>query len=196
MRLTDESAAPRSPDRISARRPARLALTLCAALAVAGCGGKGLRSVMSVQLEQPDEFKVLPHAPLQLPASFDALPAPTPGAESPLAPRPVDDARAILSGGAAAAGAPSAGELALLERAGAEEADPAIRRTLEEEEAPGEARYGLTELFGYQFTDPNDDQRLSADEESLRLQQSGTATPASPPRGAEPADNELLSVGL
>ena len=90
----------------------------------------------------PDEFKILPRAPLAMPPDYGLRP-PTPGAPRPQEGSTTDQARTAITGGrpgarpgaapAAGAGRPSAAEVALLEKAGADRADPAIRATVDRE---------------------------------------------------------------
>ncbi|HKU99468.1 MAG TPA: DUF3035 domain-containing protein, partial [Vineibacter sp.] len=79
----------------------------------------------------PDEFRIVAHAPLAMPPNADLRP-PQPGAPRPMEQTPQDEARSIVTGaggnrpadargnlrGRAPAGGPSAGESALLARAG------------------------------------------------------------------------------
>ncbi len=105
-------------------------------LVVAGCSG------ISDQLTgrgkyAPDEFSVVSRAPLTLPPDYGLRP-PQPGAQRPQRTRVQDIAKAALLG---AGGSPisaadaSIGEQALLGRAGGADADPGIRRIINEESA-------------------------------------------------------------
>jgi len=99
----------------------------------------------------PDEFRVVRQAPLSLPPSYGLRP-PDPGAPRPQTGTTTDQARsavfrqdesATAAGAAAATGAAgaagtsgsglSAGEQALLTKAGAEDVDPAIRQQISQE---------------------------------------------------------------
>ena len=105
-------------------------------LIVVGCSG------ISDQISgrgkyAPDEFSVVSRAPLTLPPDYGLRP-PEPGALRPQDSRAQDVAKAALF----AAGAPtqstadaSTGERALLGRAGGSDADPGIRRIINEESA-------------------------------------------------------------
>ena len=136
------------------RRLLRAAMTAGMVAAISACGGSGgVRESFGVTLESPDAFNVYPRRPLQMPPSMAQLPAPRPGAPSPLDPRPEADAQAALGN----VGAPttaetgqSSGELALLGAAGAAQADPTIRTELADSRGTvGDSRYGLSSLCGY-----------------------------------------------
>ena len=106
----------------------RPAVWRCASSAAAnrssGRSGLGKRA--------PDETSVVEQAPLELPPDFDLRP-PVPGAERPQERAAGAQAREIVVGAAAAedsAPVGGAGERSLLARAGADEADPAIRDVL------------------------------------------------------------------
>ncbi len=73
---------------------------LIAALALSGCEGGGLAGVLrsSGVTSTPDEFLVLPTAPLEMPPDLAALPAPTPGARNRVAIDPGELAVAGLTG--------------------------------------------------------------------------------------------------
>jgi hypothetical protein len=181
------------------QRPARatrlaLRIALCAgvAMAASGCGGRsGLGNLFGVTLEQPDPFNVLPRSPLRLPANFQDLPSPRPGAPSPLDPTPVADAKSALNAPAPTRGAPSAAELALLDAAGAQNAEDGIRERLATESVPTTRKYGLTSLFGYAVPDGTADEMLDQREEAKRILAGGGATPTPPPAAPTDASNEL-----
>jgi len=103
---------------------------------LAGC--QGVRDTLGINRKGPDEFTVVTKAPLAMPPDFTLRP-PEPGAPRPMELDSQRQARAALTGArsAAVAAAPRAGtsegELAILRRAGAENADPNIRNILREE---------------------------------------------------------------
>lgn len=91
----------------------------------------------------PDEFRVVRQAPLSLPPNYGLRP-PDPGAPRPQTGTTTDQARsavfrqdesatAAAAAAAAASSSRSAGEQALLAKAGAEEVDPAIRQQINQE---------------------------------------------------------------
>ena len=105
-------------------------------LGVVGCSG------ISDQISgrgkyAPDEFSVVSRAPLTLPPDYGLRP-PDPGALRPQDSRAQDVAKAALfSAGASSQSTADAstGERALLGRAGGSDADPGIRRIINEESA-------------------------------------------------------------
>ena len=91
------------------------------------------REAFGLNKSAPDEFAVVTRAPLAIPPDF-ALRPPTPGAQRPQEASTRNEARQILLRGGrnGAQGGPSGndlsrGEVALLGRAGTENADPSIR---------------------------------------------------------------------
>ncbi|MGG7567651.1 DUF3035 domain-containing protein [Rhodovulum sp. DZ06] len=172
------------------RRAFRAATLIGLAIGLSACGG-GLRQTFGIDVPPPDAFNVQPHKPLRLPGDLSYLPRPDPGAESPLAYRPVDEAKAALRHVGPSAGAPSAGELALLEAAGADAAQPDIRTVLAGESAPASRKYGLTSIFGYEMPDGRIEEILDQRDETGRLRDAGVATPTPPPVEEEEEDNGL-----
>ena len=136
-------------------------------LLLAGCGFN-VREELGIQSKGPDEFSVVKKKPLQMPNSTAALPEPRPGAASLVDPTPKEDAQAALTGkrsNSAAAATQSKAESALLSAAKAGQADPSIRKKLEEEDSSGEALL-LDGLLGKGKTDED---QLDAAEEAKRL---------------------------
>ena len=117
-----------------------------AMLALSGCGG-GVRQALGMTKHSPDEFLTVAHAPLTMPPD-DALRAPEPGAPRPQEGTAAQQAQTALyatTGGpvpatasvpdASNGPAPSSGEVALLQNAGATNADPGIRAEIDTETA-------------------------------------------------------------
>jgi hypothetical protein len=108
------------------------------ALSLAGCGDT-FKQQLGLGKNVPDEYKVVESAPLSLPPDFHLRP-PAPGAPRPQEIDVRRQAEAILLGPTARqpaveAGARSPGELAFLNMAGANEADPGIRQIINRESA-------------------------------------------------------------
>ncbi|MXP63813.1 DUF3035 domain-containing protein [Roseomonas sp. M0104] len=125
------------PFRIRARRPiptTALAALGCGLL-LAGCGSDTART-LGFTRSAPDEFSVVTRAPLSLPPVLGELPPPRPGTPRPQELRGREAGEATLAPGAAfgvgASTAPSAGEQALLARAGGD-APTDIRTRVDEE---------------------------------------------------------------
>lgn len=106
---------------------------LLATLPMLGCSGA--KEQLGLSKAAPDEFKVVRRAPLAMPPDYSLRP-PQPGAPRPQESATVEQARQTVfgagTGGAVAAAPTSAGE-ALLQRAGASQADPSIRQKVDVE---------------------------------------------------------------
>jgi hypothetical protein len=160
-------------------------------LALSACGkiGNPLQALTG-EIPPPDEFQVLKHKPLIMPATAE-LPLPRPGASSPLDPNPHLDARQALlgSGGSIVVdtAAPGAGEQVLLKSANAAAVSGDIRVQLEEDKiaknsnAPYEPP-SLAKLLGFGSSKGNLDESTLLDPaaEANRLQTQGTLTPVDP----------------
>jgi hypothetical protein len=87
----------------------------------------------------PDEFAVISRAPLQIPPQLDGqLPLPQPGMQRPQEVSPGDAAQAaLLSERVLTTDSQSSAENALLQRAGAADANPNIRALVNKETAEG-----------------------------------------------------------
>ncbi len=108
-----------------------LAVTGLVAMAI-GLGGCGkTRAAFGLARSAPDEFAVVTRAPLSMPPDYGLRP-PTPGLPRPQERDVREEARRLLiTSGASTtvtSDIPSAGEAALLNRAGAADANPDIRR--------------------------------------------------------------------
>lgn len=154
------------------------------AAGLAGCGER-TREAMGLDRTPPDEFAVVTRAPLSVPPDFNLRP-PVPGAPRPQEPEVTEQAREILRGAAAAAeadgGAPSAGERALLDRAGAGDADPEVRDAVDaESDRLAESRRSFVDsLVFWRDPEPAGDV-IDAQAEAERLR--GEADGGKPPPG-------------
>ncbi len=109
-----------------------------ACLSLAAC--ENAKESLGLDREAPDEFAIVKRAPLEMPPGYDLRP-PQPGAPRPQEATPEQQARQTVFGAqpsAAAAGTPSpsaasTGEAILLQKTGAVNVDPSIRRTLDQE---------------------------------------------------------------
>ena len=167
------------------------------AMTVGACDS--IRDNLGLTKQAPDEFSVVTKAPLILPPDYTLRP-PQPGAARPQERVPQEQARAALtqSGSAAAnsgqanigqagsdraggdqvrlptaAGAPgrtSSGELALLQLAGAADADPSIRRIVNEETSQlVEKDKSFTDRLIFWQTQPPFGTVVNAEKEARRL---------------------------
>jgi hypothetical protein len=122
------------------------------AFALGGCGSQ-VRQALGMTKRSPDEFQVVAHAPLTLPPDYNLRP-PEPGAPRPQEGTARDQAQTALYGGSSYDGtdfstgssfstalessggtAQSAGEMALLQNAGATGLDSDIRAQIDAETA-------------------------------------------------------------
>lgn len=111
---------------------------MAALVLLSGCGEA--RKAFGIDRSTPDEFAVVSRAPLTLPPEYSLRP-PEPGAPRPQEGTASDRGRALLAGdttGTAIAAdgtliEASVAENALLNRAGAAQRDPDIRRTVNQE---------------------------------------------------------------
>ena len=148
-------------------------------LMAGGLGGcDQARQALGYDKSSPDEFKVVRQAPLSLPPDYELRP-PRPGEKRPQAESQRDTAkRALLGsgngGGDSDAEGPrdlSPGGRALLERAGAVDADSDIRRTVDRETASAEADTTFfTERLMF-WEDRETGEVVDAEKESRRLQE-------------------------
>lgn len=111
-------------------------LTSFAATALAGCGD--MRRTLGWERTPPDEFAVVARAPLSLPPDYSLRP-PQPGAPRPQEGSTRDQARDSLMGNRYGQRSMidsmgrSPGEMALLKKSGADQAQPNIRQTVNQE---------------------------------------------------------------
>lgn len=121
------------PECVDAASPrgAALALVLASVL-LAGCGDNSVQRTLGILRQGPDEFKVLPTRPLEIPES-NVLPAPDPNAPARVVSDPLAMARDALGVPKAGSATPSAAETALLDRLGAANPPVGIRETVEQD---------------------------------------------------------------
>jgi hypothetical protein len=170
----------------------RASLPVLLLVAAAGLGLSGCSATMNalgMGKHPPDEFVVVTHPPLQVPANFDLVP-PQPGA-----PRPQEESAAqlaeaaVVGTGAQAegtdtasstqilpAGPASAGEEAFLQNAGVAKADPKIRQ-LVDSEAQAETDAIKNDLYNkilFWQTQPPPGVVVDAKAEQQRLQENAS----------------------
>ena len=123
--------------RVAGRSVAAGLGALALAATLSACGG-ALENALGLGKNAPDEFAVVRSAPLTIPPDFKLRP-PQPGAPRPNEAPVREQAESVLlqeagTGSAeVAAGAASQGEAAFIERAGATDVDPDIRRIVDRE---------------------------------------------------------------
>lgn len=160
------------------------ALVLVALLA--GCGGgRGAPELLNIRSDgTPDEFGILPTAPLEEPSNYASLPEPTPGGRNRVDPQPEAEAVAAL-GGRPGVAASRAGDAALLAATGRFGVTPGIRRQLAEEDLLFRQRNRgrpLERLFNRNvYFDAYRTQSLDQYRELQRFRAAGIPTSAPPP---------------
>jgi len=174
-------------------------------LALSACDTMGdPLDAMGARIPPPDEFQVIVHKPLAMPAAA-TLPEPRPGAPSPLDPDPHRDALQALFGTSGSPVVstiePSAGEEILLESANAAAATSEIRVQLEDDKIQEAAAKpyeppSLGELLGLSGGDEELDESELLDPvaEALRLQREGYVTPVDP-NAADEVEEEAAAPG-
>lgn len=163
-------------------------LALLTLTALAACSGRDI-TLRSFQDSSggPEEFAVLPNRPLEQPASYNNLPAPTPGGANRTDLTPKSDAVAAL-GGRPAAMTPAGvaqGEGTLVSYASRKGRDPAIRQTLAEEDRDFRSRQSfLTKIRLFQvdrYYQAYRRQSLDAQKTARAWRRAGAPTPTAPP---------------
>lgn len=107
-------------------------LTISAGLLIlSGCSGA--KEQLGLAKKKPDEFAVIQRAPLELPPDYSLRP-PRPGAERPQEQVSAGEPRKTVFGAEQKKkNAPDSGESALLQQAGASNAEPGIRDIVDQE---------------------------------------------------------------
>ena len=158
------------------RAPVAITLAIGLIASLAGC--EQTRQAFGLQKSAPDEFAVVTRAPLAIPPDYGLRP-PTPGAQRPQEASTRNEARDILlrSGSTGAPGDPggralSRGEVALLGKAGARNADPSIRDKVARESSVlvDNDKNFMTRLMFWQADEPPGT-ILDADKESRRIRE-------------------------
>ena len=159
-------------------------------VSLGGC--EQTREAFGLEKSAPDEFAVVTRAPLAIPPDYGLRP-PTPGAQRPQEASTQNEARDILlrSGPNGAQGGPggkdlSRGEVALLGKAGAGDADPSIRAKVSRESsvlAENDKNFMKRLMFWREDEPPG--LILDADKESQRLRENAALGDA-PVKGTTP----------
>lgn len=164
-------------------RPIAALILICAF--VAGCANTGLRDLRSPS-EGPDEFGIQPVKPLEQPADFNALPAPTPGKRNLADRDALSEGSGAVGGRLADPNGPIPGRDGALVRAASRLGVTAnIRETLAEQDADFRRRKARLTQFRIVRVDRYNQayrrQALDARAEQARWRRAGARTPASPP---------------
>jgi hypothetical protein len=151
-----------------------IAAALVAAIGLSACAS--VRDELGVTRKAPDEFAVVPKAPLAMPPDFTNLREPEPGAPRPQQVSPEGEAKAALvqSRGAvkpAMSGQqPSSGERALADAAGASKADPKVRKAMMEELREQRAGRSMTERLLFWQGSEDEEMVIDAVAEARRIE--------------------------
>lgn len=162
-----------------------LAILTVSAMAACSSGTQPLHD-MQGSGGGPDDFSVIPVAPLEFPES-KVLPQPTPGGSNLTDPTPKADAIAALGGRASTqlAGGIPARDGALIARASRHGVTANIRQQLATEDAAvrtAARRFSFFGLFGGgSYFSAYANQALNAYAELARFRAAGVATPTAPP---------------
>lgn len=163
-----------------------VSMVVMASMLAACAGDRGLRDMRS-NTGGPDDFSVVPGAPLTLPETT-SLPQPTPGGSNRTDINPEANAIAALGGSpsrAFAGGIPS-GDTALVTTAARYGTDANIRATLAAEDDALRKRARAFNIFNFLGQDryfrTYARQSLDAYAELERFRAAGVATPSAPPQ--------------
>lgn len=132
-------------------RLANTSVRALAGLLLLALGGCGLKQTLGWEKAPPDEFSIATNQPLVIPPSYDLRP-PAPGTnKTPEGPgHPAEEALFGSVPAVPPGTSQSPGELALLQHAGADRADPQIRQRVNSETAPVSDRgQGFTDRVLY-----------------------------------------------
>lgn len=164
-------------DRIAAAIPFFRAACLAALASVALSGCSDAKRALGFEKAPPDEFQVVERAPLSMPPDFSLRP-PNPGAVRPQEGTTREQARQIVAGGRTVNQISTAGrtpgEVALLKKVGAEQAQPGIRQLVNKETlALAEANKSFTDklVFWRDPETPGTGEQLDASKENQRLRE-------------------------
>ncbi len=163
-------------------RLTRAAFGVALALALGAC--ENIKDQLGLSKSSPDEFSVLTHAPLSLPPNYKLRP-PEPGAERPQEISVQEQVKAALfnTSPESAGGAVTAGESALLARAGFSAQNSGIRAIINQDNAVfAEESGGFVDALIF-WRDPQQlDPIIDAAREDQRLQEA-EATGEAPSAG-------------
>lgn len=163
----------------------RILVLIGVVASLAACGDRGLRD-LGQSSDGPDEFSVLPSAPLTIPDDLSRLPPPTPGGVNPVDANPRAEAIVALGGNPAAAfaGGIPASDGALVAHAGRNGTTADIRALLANEDAAFRAaagRFGGLFSRGDRYFSAYARQSLDAYSALGQLRAAGVTTPSAPP---------------
>jgi hypothetical protein len=157
-------------------------------MALAACSSDDGVRILSSNGEGPDEFRILPSKPLSAPASYAALPEPTPGGRNLTDLDPRGDAVAALGGRRSAVHSDTIAraDSALVSYTGRNGRTEDIRGTLAAEDEEFRERRGrfanIKIIKQDRYNDVYERYQLDQYQEQYRWRRGGATTPAAPPR--------------
>lgn len=135
----------------------------------------GAKETLGLNRSVPDEFAVIPSAPLEIPKNFSQLPPPKPGAPRPQEANILRQAERAVIGEKVSDKNLTNAETALLQQAGAEDAEDDIRRQIDRELNENSGSQSVTQkLFGLGGDSPEKN-TLDPQKELERLSQQQAA---------------------
>lgn len=167
---------------------------LTVAVGLPGC--TAVKAALGMTKQKPDEFAVVTKQPLVVPPDFNLRP-PRPGALGPNETTPLDSAKETVFGveekPTVVADGQSAGEVALLENAGAAKADPQIRQVIAAETRGAEAKSDtfVDEVMFWKDSGPKADPVVDAAAEASRIraaEENGQPVAEAAPVTEQPAE--------
>lgn len=153
---------------------------------LAACSDQGIRHLSS-NGDGPDEFRIVPSKPLEAPANYSSLPAPTPGGTNRTDLDPSGDAVVALGGSRKAANSTTipSGDSRLVNHTGRQGRSADIRATLyaeDEKFRKGRGRFSNIRIVKTDvYNDVYKKYHLDARNEQERWRSGGAQTPAAPP---------------
>lgn len=167
----------------------KTAAVLLVAVSVAGCARDYRLKDLRPSGDGPEEFGIEPVKPLEKPASYSALPAPTPGARNRTDKTPLEDSVAALGGNPArlaTGGGIPASDAALVNAASRKGTNPAIRQQLAAEDLEfrkRKSRFTKFRLFRVdRYNQSYRRQSLNAQRTTDLYRRAGARTPSAPPQ--------------
>ena len=157
-------------------------------LVLGACGAPDNPVLMhaAAQEREPDEFGILPTAPLEMPSDFAALPAANPGGTNRVDPQPRADVARALGGSPAAAIAPGAVDGGIVNYTARFGRSENIRDQLAAEDLEHRQRNRgrlLERMFGVNvYVQAYEHMALDKYAELERWRRAGVRTPTAPPR--------------
>ena len=145
-------------------------LSIAMVLSLAACGGTSVKETLGLDKRAPDEFRVVSRPPLSVPPQFDLRPPGIEGVESQSAKRDKAQTLVLGTGMGKSKTSSSAAESGFLQKAGAAQADPNVKRALAEKKIDEQVKHEDDSWWDRVTTIPsNKDPVVRAEDESDRI---------------------------